>query len=185
LWTLAISRWCISSAFQAAEEVRVFMEVPFSQNQDVAPVPNVTTRSGSIVNMTRTSPVRIGVYVSRPVYFLAMLCMWSIAPSVVLWITRPRISIQKEGPSCHKDCGKIPSPHIACFLPIRSGVHAYIRPVIVAPHRVDLGTTIRQQRRQVGNDRIGQQAHMTCRNGNSHGCYASGSSWHQAFQRVG
>ncbi len=27
----------------------------------VAPVPNVTTRSGSIVNMTRTSPVRIGV----------------------------------------------------------------------------------------------------------------------------
>src|SRR5215470_1750698 len=26
-----------------------------------APVPNVTTRSGSIVNMTRTSPTRIGV----------------------------------------------------------------------------------------------------------------------------
>jgi len=32
---------------------------------------------------------------------------------------------------------------------------------------------IRQQYRQVSNDRIGQQAHMTCRNGNSHRCYAS------------
>src|ERR1700751_5707153 len=60
MWTLAISRWCISSAFQAAEEVRVLMEVPFFQGQDVAPVPNVTTHSGSIVNMTRTSPVRTG-----------------------------------------------------------------------------------------------------------------------------
>ncbi len=28
---------------------------------EVAQCPNVTTRSGSIVNMTRTSPVRIGV----------------------------------------------------------------------------------------------------------------------------
>src|SRR5882672_6740191 len=29
MWTLAISCWCVSSAFQAAEEVKVLMEIPF------------------------------------------------------------------------------------------------------------------------------------------------------------
>src|SRR5437667_8062113 len=33
MWTFAISCWCVSSAFQAAEEVKVLIAAPFSQAQ--------------------------------------------------------------------------------------------------------------------------------------------------------
>src|SRR5215813_6961329 len=132
MWTLAISRWFISSAFQAAEEVRVLMAVPFSQDQ-----------RWSVLSLRRSGPER-----DDPLRFdrehdahfpgadrgigVAACIFLSHAVHVVHRAFRGTMDYAtayfhpKVGTIRHKDCGKTSSLHIAGLLPIRSGVHAHI-----------------------------------------------------------
>src|SRR5712691_4353487 len=76
MWTLAISRWCVSSAFQAAEEVKVLMEAPFSQDQ--ANLPGPMQRPLAIVhNQSLGGHYSICmVSVLRTEYFVGILRSW-------------------------------------------------------------------------------------------------------------